>query len=47
MLEALWVMAKLRDVYPKLLDNYDEMALTGAMTTLDKVKDQLVTRQET
>lgn len=41
MLEALWIMSKLKEVYPKLLDNYDEMAIVGAMTALDKVKEEI------
>lgn len=40
-LEALWIMSKLKEVYPKLLDNYDEMAIVGAMTALDKVKEEI------
>lgn len=34
-------MSKLKEVYPKLLDNYDEMAIGGAMTALDKVKEKV------
>ena len=40
-LEALWIMSKLKEVYPKLLDNYDEMAIAGAMSALDKVKEKI------
>ena len=40
-LEALWIMSKLKEVYPELLDNYDEMAIVGAMTALDKVKEKV------
>ena len=40
-LEALWIMSKLKEVYPKLLDNYDQMAISGTMSALDKVKENM------
>lgn len=40
-LEALWIICKLKEVYPELLDNYDEMAIAGTLTALDKVKEKV------
>ncbi len=40
-LEALWIISKLKEVYPELLDNYDQMAVVGTLTALDKVKEKI------
>ena len=32
---------QIEEVYPKLLDNYDEMAIAGTMSALDKVKENI------